>query len=721
MARLDKGFADYGRAGGVLPPFADAWACLGAALDAIAPRERVSVSDCATRRRTSVGASWRQWDNDVAPYMREPADTTASRRFTTGVFVGPARALKTQGLILNPIVHAVLAQPRLVHVVHAAQNAAQRFTEEELGPTIANSPELAARLRLDNVLTKTFAGGARVTIGWPVAQQFRGRTIPLVLLTDYDAMPANVDGEGDAFGLAAKRTQTLGSAGFTAAESSPAKPITEAHHTPTGPHEAPPAKGIATLFNEGTRGRWYWPCGDCGELFQPLFERLSYDETLDPGEAGEQAVMTCPHCGGWSEARHKTEFNRLGRWLHEARDGSLCELSGPVRAGGAASWWLPGPAAALATYAELVARYETARRRFAATGDESALQRVTNVDLGLSYLPQAKARAEGLTEAAIKALATADAWGVCPADTALVLIAVDVQSGRFAVQVEAVRPGLARTMVDRFDLTQPPECAPRAGTRALDPARYLEDWGALDPLFTRSWPVAGGTHRLRAAAIVCDSAGEPGVTDRAFAYWRAARLQHGRRFRLVKGWGGFGRQRAFEKAPETAHQKAGRARRRVARDVLVINAGVDRLKDELLASLLREDDGPLAYRIPRAAPAEVFAEFCAETRGETGWEKRPGVKRNEAMDLAVYAMALAITVGCERVDWARPPAWALTGPENAWSAPETARPSGGVASPATRPAPPQEQATPSHGGARAADPVTDAFRAIMKARRKARR
>lgn len=715
MARIDKSFPDYAEAGGVLPPFADAWACLGAALDAIAPHERVAVSATAERRNVNVGASWRAWSNDAAPYMREPADTTASRRFTQAVFVGPARSLKTQGLVINPIAHAILAAPRLVHVVHITQTSAGRFSEETLGPIIANSPELAARLRIDNVMTKTFAGGARVTIGWPVASQARDRTIPMVLMPDYDAMPEDVDGEGDAFALFAKRAQTLGSAGMAVAESSPGKPITDAEFSPETPHQAPPAKGIATLFNEGTRGRWYWPCFDCGETFQPGFDRLKYDETLAPGEAGEAAVMVCPHCGGFSEARHKAEANRRGLWLHEARGGGLCEIGGDVRPGGRASWWLPAPVAALTTYAELVARYETARRRCEETGDEKALQTCTNVDLGLSYLPRARARAEGLNVEALKALAVAAPWGVCPADTAFVLAAVDVQSGRFAVQVEAWRPGLARVMVARFDLTQPPAGAPRAGERALDPGRYLEDWGALDALFSASWPVEGGGHRLRAAAIVCDSAGEPGVTDRAFAYWRAARLEHGRRFRLVKGWGGFNRQRAHERAPETAHQKAGKARRRVARDVLVINAGVDRLKDEMLASLLREDDGPRAYRIPRAAPEEVFAEFCAEARTDDGWKPRPGQRRNEALDLAGYGLALAITLGAERIDWSRPPAWALDGPQNAWSAP-------GDGGPEKKPPATTKQATPSHEAAPVMGPTAAAqFRAQLAARRRAAR
>jgi phage terminase large subunit GpA-like protein len=101
-------------------------------------------------------------------------------------------------------------------------------------------------------------------------------------------------------------------------------------------------------------------------------------------------------------------------------------------------------------------------------------------------------------------------------------------------------------------------------------------------------------------------------------------------------------------------------KKNVARDVRIVKAGIDRLKDEVAASLLRAEQGARALHIPRGAPAAVFAEFAAERRGDKGWENKPGQHRNEALDLSVYALALVIAVlGAEKVaDWSNPPTWA---------------------------------------------------------------
>ncbi len=61
-------------------------------------------------------------------------------------------------------------------------------------------------------------------------------------LTDYAQFPENVDGEGDAFTLASKRTTTFMSSGMTLVESSPGRDITDTKWR-CGAHEAPPQWG----------------------------------------------------------------------------------------------------------------------------------------------------------------------------------------------------------------------------------------------------------------------------------------------------------------------------------------------------------------------------------------------------------------------------------------------------------------------------------------------
>ena len=68
----------------------------------------------------------------------------------------------------------------------------------------------------------------------------------------------------ETWGLALKRTQTYMSSGFCLAESSPAEDYDDAQWTPSHPHEAPPAEGIASLYNMGDRRMYYWPVQSAG-------------------------------------------------------------------------------------------------------------------------------------------------------------------------------------------------------------------------------------------------------------------------------------------------------------------------------------------------------------------------------------------------------------------------------------------------------------------------
>lgn len=87
-----------------------------------------------------------------------------------------------------------------------------------------------------------------------------------VALTDYDRFPEDIDGEGDGFSLASKRTTTFMSAGMTLAESSPGRDIRDPRWRPSTPHEAPPATGILSLYNRGDRRR-YNQCSSMNDLF----------------------------------------------------------------------------------------------------------------------------------------------------------------------------------------------------------------------------------------------------------------------------------------------------------------------------------------------------------------------------------------------------------------------------------------------------------------------
>lgn len=428
-----------------LPPFASVEGVIREALPSLKPLARVKVSETATRRSIKSGGHWVPYRHDVSPYMIEPMDVTTSRRFDSIAFVGPARSSKSEGLVFCPLAHAVLAQPRVAAVFSPTKGAAQEWSEGALDEFIINSPEIRAlQLRgkgADNTFTKKFKGGLRLTVDWPVGDKLAQRSLSLVIGTDYDKFKSDIggnadgEGEGSAFPLMRKRTEDAGSRGMTIVESSPRKPILDETWTPQTAHEAPPCEGIVAIYNNGSRGRLYWTCPQCSHEFQPLFERLEWPKDGSPAERGAAAYMLCPSGNGCSiEAKQKADLNMTARWLHEDDDGSLVPLDELTRNVATASYWLPGPAAAIAPWSRIVSRYIEAEHEFQKTGGEGSLKTVTNVELGLPYLPRARSTSESLSLEILKSMQTDHAWQTAPAATAFLIAAIDVQKASLSAK-----------------------------------------------------------------------------------------------------------------------------------------------------------------------------------------------------------------------------------------------------------------------------------------------
>ncbi|MDX8513542.1 phage terminase large subunit family protein [Mesorhizobium captivum] len=658
------------------PAFARFEDILAEALPSLPAPRRISVPDWAAApggRELSLPTYSGPWRNEDAPYMVEPARMGTSRRYSAVVFVGPARTIKTDALVLNTFGHRVCCMPRNMLIVCPTKDMAREFSITKLDPMIRATPAVRSRQArgrgADNLHDKKFAGNMRLRIGWPVIGQVSMVDIPDVVVTDYDRCPDDIDGEGSLFDLARKRTQSFGSLGIMIAESSPGR-VVEADDDwqPSSPHEAPPCGGLLSIYNTGTRGQIYWTCPHCKTLFRPRFDTLKWDKKASNGETAKTVYMLCPS-GCVIGPDRKRALNAGGIWLHETADGGLVEIDdSKVRDTDTVSYWGEGPIAALQPWDQLVQRFLDATDEFRRTGDEVRLKSTITLDQGRPYRAKVRTVGEGLSPEVLKALAKPYPMRVCPADTRFTTIAVDVQPNRFVVQVDAWCRDLERFLIDRYDIALPPPSAPGAGEidgqplRAIDPPRYAEDWDVLFDALNRRYPVEGGAFEMQPAALIVDSHGAEGTTGNAYAFWRKARKKGlAKRVFLQRGRGGVERERATYKQLERVEGKK-RARRS---DIFVIESGTDPLKDEVALALTRRDPGPGAYHLPDTLGDTVFAEFCAEARTPTGWvEKRAGA-RNEALDLAVYGKALAIVLKAEKIDWDRPPAWAAEASVNA--------------------------------------------------------
>lgn len=608
-----------------------------------------------------------EWDPNLAPYVVEPMNCLASREYDAVIFVGPARTGKTIGLIDGWVVYNVVCDPSDMLIIQMTEEKAREHSKKRLARTFRVSPEVACRLspsRNDNnVHDRTFLAGNYLKIGWPSINIMSSSDFKCVALTDYDRFPEDIDGEGDGFSLASKRTTTFMSAGMTLVESSPGREITNTKWRRKSPHEAPPTTGILSLYNRGDRRRWYWPCPHCGEYFQPTMEAMTgYRETSDPVKASEAAHIDCPHCSGMITADRKRELNGKGVWLREGqtidREGNI---TGDARRSRIASFWMEGPAAAYQTWAQLVYKLLTAEQDYEATGSEETLKTVINTDWGLPYLPRAASeqrRADVL-------MLRAEDYGkrLVPPKVRFLLASVDVQGGkkrRFVVQIIGYGENGERWLVDRYNIRQSLRCDENGEAQQVHPGSYPEDWQLLitDVLEKTYALQSDPSRRMPILAMAVDSGGEDGVTDNAYKFWRQCRRDGlGKRVYLIKG-DSTRRQKIITK---THPDNTGRSDRRAdARgEVPVYLLQTDLLKDQLSNNLERETPGAGYIHFPDWLGEWFYEELTYEERGTDGKWRKPGKGNNEAFDLFCYAHAVAVLRGYEKIrDWEQPPAWA---------------------------------------------------------------
>lgn len=657
-----------------LPPFADPEKAMQRGAAALLPRKRMRPSEVAERYRMIVtGGSIGPWRNDDAPYLVEPMDCTASRDYEAVIFCGPARSYKTEGLILNVLTHRVICDPCLVHINHTSQQSARQFSREKWDQLNRSCEEVRLRLSPgrddDNVFDKRYQQGMSVYLGWPTVDHVSSKDFQLVLDTEYDRKPDDIGGEGALFELERKRTQTFGSRGMTVVECSPSRDvlIEEAKKWRPRGHEAPPTTGILSLYNDGDRRWWYWPCPHCGEFFAASAQDLDWKKAPE-GKAAipiEEAVasvhLPCPTCGASIEENNKRAMNLSAQWLREGQTiNGYGEISGEGRQSKFASFWLKGPAAAAQSWQSLVRNYLRAEEKRRRTGEINTLKAVINVDWCEPFWPPQTHDEAVLDAEVLKGRAEAD-WllGTVPNGVRVLVITVDVQGRYFDVQVTGYGEELESWVVDRFQIAQSAE-----DKRLVNPGAYPEDWELLWPLLERGWPLAEDpTREMKALCMLVDSGGAPGVTGNAYRFAAAARKRgiSDARLILLKGDSNVGAKRiSLTKVDWTVKGRT------MARGLHLLLISSNDMKDDVAGALGRETPGPGYVHTPTDLSEEWYDQVTAETKTDKGWQTAKSGARNEAFDHMCYARAAVIRPPwkMDRLNWQRVPSWAAPHEKN---------------------------------------------------------
>lgn len=653
------------------------------------PPNRMTVSEWAEEYRevNQPGAYVGPYRNETTPYMEEPADELTSPSLRGEIFVGSAQTGKTDGLIVNWTGYGAHVDGQDMAIVCQSFAAARDFSMRRIDRLIKYTPEVKSALAKgasnDNKFDKTFDNGMLLTISHPSKNELSGKPIGRMAITDYDRIDDDVDGEGNAFDLASKRTTTFKSYAMTLAESSPSRPITDYKKVVTG-HMAPPTTGILSLYNRGDRRRWYWPCPECGSYFEGKWEHISWDNSRSTNmDKAKTAYMECPHCSYQIKPKQRRKMNNWGVWLKE---GQYFDEEGRIRGKGngsdIASFWLMGVAAAFVTWRQLVKTYLDADDDYTSSGDETALTKFYNTDLGLPYIPRHISEADTRTPETIQG--RCERWSLrkVPPGVRFLLGLVDVQKNAFVVQIIGVAPGkpFDLYLVDRYTIQYSDRLDPSApdGRESylwVKPASYLEDWDKIrDQVMLSAYELDDDSGRKMTIKLtVCDSGGaagkvkeeqngvKGGVTTNAYNFWRKMRSEGlASRFHLLKGDSTPGAPRARITYPDSEIAK-DKSRKRGEIPVLQLNPTIN--KDNLDGRLDVLEPGKGMIHLPDWLIDQkmqwLFAELTSEVRTPgKGWEKV--LKRNEAWDLFYYAIGTCVSslIGIDGVNWDKPPAFA---------------------------------------------------------------
>jgi phage terminase large subunit GpA-like protein len=653
------------------------------AAKAFKPPERLTVTEAAVkyqylRNEPKYSGPYKP---EETPYMIEPQNNVISPFFKSVVFCGPSQTGKTEAIILNGICYFVKCSPMDVILYGPSQPAARDFSKRRIDRMHRNSKYLRTEIlpgqHNDNTHDKLYKSGMLLSISWPSLNEMSSKPVPVTMLTEYDRMPDDIDGEGSPFLLAQKRTTTYGDLAMTVVDSSPARDITDPKWKPQTPHEAPPCDGILGLYNQGDRRRWYWPCTSCGNYFETSFSDLKYEThklrnnvrtEMSIFEKASSVYVLCPCCEHRMTHESKREMNIHGVWL---RDGEMIRPDGtrygePVESD-SATYWLKGPAAAYATWTDLVLKQLKAEEKYIRTGSQEDLKTVANTDHGEPYVPKGT-EASRLAEDIMDTKDDSFDVGTVPEGVVALMAMIDVQKNRWEVQVMGVRPqevGIDYVVIDRFPIVKSRRVDDEGDTLWVKPATHAEDWDLLEELvMQKRYPLAGGAGTMGICMTGCDSGGKAGVTSMAYNFWRKLRDERkSERFILIKGSSNPASPRAAIDFPDTK-RKDRHAMARGEIPVLFLNS--NSLKD-MLDGLLdtNKDEKSISGRLvfPSNLPISFYEQLTVEVKTPKGWEntaKRP----NEAWDLLYYFIGVCTWRKLYTVDWDAPPSWLKPWPEN---------------------------------------------------------
>lgn len=588
------------------------------AREALLPELELKLSEWAETYRmlpSKTSSEPGPWRNERTPYLVELMDCLSAGHPAEEVVLMKGTQLGGTEAGNNWIGYVIHQAPAPMMAIQPTLNLAKRFSKHRLATMIDEMAVLHGRVAekrsrdaANTTLMKDFPGGILVIAGANSAADLRSMPCKYIFADEIDGYPFDVDGEGDPLALADKRASNF--------------PRRKKFKTST-----PTTKGFSRVEQAflATDQRYYHvPCPHCGEHQVLRWANLRWRR--EPEHQPDTAHYVCAHCGAEIAEHNKTAMLAAGRWVPTATGNGkrvgfhLSTLYSPL---GWESW------------SSLVRQFVEAKHALDA-GDDTKMKTFVNTCLAETWEEQGdQVKSDGLRGRAEKyALRTVPVGGL------VLTMAVDVQGNRLEYKIKAWGRLEESWTIDYAALYgDPAETGPNSV------------WNELRRIITSPLKHAAGNElRIRACAI--DSGGHH--THEVYQFCRSAR--HLNVF-AVKGISQPGRP-ILGKPTVVDVNTRGEKIKKGAQLWLI---GTDTAKSLIYGRLKVEDEGPGCMHFSHELPADYYEQLTSErlvTRYVKGrprleWVK-PSGRRNEVLDLEVYAIAAAHKLGLNRyrvTDW----------------------------------------------------------------------
>jgi len=492
---------------------------------------------------------------------------------------------------------------------------AEKFSRDDLDPVlqwdiVREVATFKPRHADNQIRAKRYKGGWIQIKGANSPKEFRRVTADDVFQEECDGYPHASKDEGDPGRLADKRNLTSPRR-FNAAGSTPK------------------VKGTSRIdkrFEEGSQEYRYVPCPHCGEMQILTFgDGTGAGIRWEPKKNPTRAWYVCVN-GCVIEEEHKADMDAAGQWRPHNPAAFPRHRSFHIWA---AYSQHPG-----AAWIEIAREFAEVR------GDPNQLRTFVNQVLGEAWVEKGEApewERIYLRRERNMLLGTPASW------VGLLVGSVDVQRGSggqgwLKFSVWGFGPHRRRMLVH----------SERIEGAASDPAT----WTTLNDIVSQTWKTADGRH-LKLARVAIDSG--DGASTMAVYTWAR---QHPGFAMAVKGRPAVGVLQAI--SPPTWQDIALNGRK-IRRGVKLWTVGTSMLKLELYGLLGLEtpkegEDYPDGYvYLPDDVSQDMVKELVAEQLVEINKRKGGGAEkwdklqeRNEELDNAIYARAVAISLGVDR-------------------------------------------------------------------------